>query len=144
MEYFNDERYWNIKLLNKWFAISSILFLASMVWIFIDDNDDDYKVYQKEFRQLSIENSEKSLEKELEFVEGERLKYEEEYNQSAIKLAREEGVCLVATNDVRFLSPIDPDDEMPSDFEAHEARVCIQKGEVLADSSRAKEYYEIQ
>ena len=57
---------------------------------------------------------------------------EEEYNQSAIKLAREEGVCLVATNDVRFLSPIDPDDEMPSDFEAHEARVCIQKGEVLA------------
>ena len=69
---------------------------------------------------------------------------EEEYNQSAIKLAREEGVCLVATNDVRFLSPIDPDDEMPSDFEAHEARVCIQKGEVLADSSRAKEYSESQ
>ncbi|MFL2705617.1 MAG: DNA polymerase III subunit alpha [Gammaproteobacteria bacterium] len=69
---------------------------------------------------------------------------EEEYNQSAIKLAREEDICLVATNDVRFLSPIDPDDEMPSDFEAHEARVCIQKGEVLADSSRAKEYSESQ
>ena len=85
MEYFNDERYWNIKLLNKWFAISSILFLASMVWIFIDDNDDDYKVYQKEFRKLSIENSEKSLEKELEFVEGERLKYEEEYNQKLVQ-----------------------------------------------------------
>ena len=69
---------------------------------------------------------------------------EEEYNQSAIKLAREEDICLVATNDVRFLSPIDPDDEMPSDFEVHEARVCIQKGEVLADSSRAKEYSESQ
>ena len=31
MDYFNDERYWNINLLNKWFAISSILFLISIM-----------------------------------------------------------------------------------------------------------------
>ena len=36
----NDERYWDINLLNKWFAISSIIFLAVAVWTFIDDNDD--------------------------------------------------------------------------------------------------------
>ena len=80
MDYFNDERYWNIKLLNKWFAISSILFLISMVWIFIDDNDDDYKVYQKQFRKLSIEKSEENLEKELDFVEGDRKNYEDKYS----------------------------------------------------------------
>ena len=37
----NDERYWDINLLNKWFAISSIVFLLVLVWIFIEDNDDE-------------------------------------------------------------------------------------------------------
>ena len=43
----NDERYWDINLLNKWFAISSVVFLLSMIWTFIDDNDDEFKDYQK-------------------------------------------------------------------------------------------------
>ena len=43
----NDERYWDINLLNKWFAISSIVFLLTMVWTFIDDNDDEFKDYQR-------------------------------------------------------------------------------------------------
>ena len=80
------------------------------------------------------------------FLEIQRVGREDEehYNISAIDLAQEIGIPIVATNDVRFLTPIDPDDESPSDFEAHEARVCIQKGEVLSDSSRAKEYVESQ
>ena len=45
----NDERYWDINLLNKWFAISSVVFLIVMVWVFIDDNDDEFKEYQKEY-----------------------------------------------------------------------------------------------
>ena len=76
MDYFNDERYWNINLLNKWFAISSILFLLSIIWMFVDDNDDDYKDYQREFRKLSIKVSEKKLEEELALVEEERKEYE--------------------------------------------------------------------
>ena len=51
-QYNNDERYWDIGLLNKWFAISSILFLITMIWTFIDDNDDEFKVYQRNFRKL--------------------------------------------------------------------------------------------
>ena len=84
------------------------------------------------------------------FIEIQRIgrEDEEEYNFSAIKLAQENGIGIVATNDVRFLAPtpidIDPDDESPSDFEVHEARVCIQKGEILSDSSRSKEYVESQ
>ena len=54
----NDERYWDINLLNKWFAISSIIFLAVTVWVFIDDNDDEFKDYQKEF-QRSPESNER-------------------------------------------------------------------------------------
>ena len=81
------------------------------------------------------------------FLEIQRVGREDEehYNISAIDLAQEIGIPIVATNDVKFLRPIDPDDEKsPSDFEAHEARVCIQKGEILSDSSRAKEYVESQ
>ena len=48
----NDERYWDINLLNKWFAISSIIFLACTIWLFIDDNDDEFKDYQREFRNF--------------------------------------------------------------------------------------------
>ena len=55
MDYKNDERYWNIKLLNKWFAISSILFFISIAWMFLDDNDDEFKNYQKQFRQLQAQ-----------------------------------------------------------------------------------------
>ena len=64
----NDERYWDIHKLNKWFAISSILFLVSMAWTFIDDNDDEFKIYQREFRKMEIEISEKNLQEELELV----------------------------------------------------------------------------
>jgi len=80
------------------------------------------------------------------FIEVQRIgrEDEEQYNLLAINLAEELAIPIVATNDVRFLRPIDPDDESPSDFEAHEARVCIQKGETLSDSTRKKEYLEEQ
>ena len=57
----NDERYWDINLLNKWFAISSVVFLITMVWTFIDDNDDEFKEYQREFRKLEIEKDESAI-----------------------------------------------------------------------------------
>ena len=80
------------------------------------------------------------------FIEIQRVgrEDEEEYNFSAIRLAEESKTAIVATNDVRFLAPINPNDESPSDFEVHEARVCIQKREILGDSSRSKEYVENQ
>ena len=60
----NDERYWDINLLNKWFAISSVVFLIVMIWVFIDDNDDEFKEYQREFRRLQIEKAEEKLVQE--------------------------------------------------------------------------------
>ncbi|MBC8411405.1 MAG: c-type cytochrome [Rhodobacteraceae bacterium] len=74
----NDERYWDIHKLNKWFAISSILFLISMAWTFIDDNDDEFKIYQREFRKMEIEITEKNLEKEIGAVSAERVSFEED------------------------------------------------------------------
>ena len=61
---------------------------------------------------------------------------EAEYLDAAVKLAAAEGVPVVATNDVRFITA--------DEFEAHEARVCIQEGRVLADPRRPKLYSEQQ
>ena len=59
MEYQNDERYWDIKLLNKWFLIAAALWTISMIWMFIDDNDDEFKYYQKEYYSILKDKTEK-------------------------------------------------------------------------------------
>ncbi|MEZ5536896.1 MAG: DNA polymerase III subunit alpha [Thiolinea sp.] len=61
---------------------------------------------------------------------------EEEYLHSAVDIALAESVPVVATNDVRFVAA--------EDFYAHEARVCIRDGYVLADKRRPKRYTEQQ
>jgi len=57
---------------------------------------------------------------------------EEAYVPAALALGSECNVACVATNDVRFLAA--------SDFEAHEARVCIHDGALLADPARVRRY----
>ncbi len=57
---------------------------------------------------------------------------EEQYIQSAVKLAADTACPVVATNEVRFLNR--------NDFEAFEARVCIQQGRTLADRDRPRLY----
>jgi DNA polymerase III subunit alpha len=58
--------------------------------------------------------------------------FEENYIKSATELAREQSVPVVASNEVCFISP--------EDFEAHEARVCINRGYTLNDPKRPKVY----
>ncbi|MGH8598426.1 MAG: PHP domain-containing protein, partial [Gammaproteobacteria bacterium] len=57
---------------------------------------------------------------------------EDRYVPQAIALADAMGLPLVASNDVRFL--------VASDFDAHEARVCIQEGRTLSDPRRPRAY----
>ncbi|TNF92541.1 MAG: DNA polymerase III subunit alpha [Gammaproteobacteria bacterium] len=61
---------------------------------------------------------------------------EEEYLHACVDLALKHAVPVVATNDVRFISP--------EDFGAHEARVCIGDGRVLDDPRRPKLYSDQQ
>jgi DNA polymerase-3 subunit alpha len=61
---------------------------------------------------------------------------EEEYIELAVDLAAASGCPIVASNDVRFLHR--------EDFEAHEARVCIQQSRVLSDKDRPRDYSEQQ
>jgi DNA polymerase III subunit alpha len=61
---------------------------------------------------------------------------EEDCISGSLNLAVALGVPVVATNDVRFLKP--------EDYEAHEARVCIHEGMLIADASRPRKYSEEQ
>jgi len=57
---------------------------------------------------------------------------EEEYISKAVDLATQYKIPMVATNLVRFITP--------ADFTAHEIRVCINRGNMLNDNNRPKEY----
>ncbi|MDH3452679.1 MAG: PHP domain-containing protein, partial [Gammaproteobacteria bacterium] len=61
---------------------------------------------------------------------------EEDYLEAAVQLAGQVACPVVATNDVRFLDA--------DEFDAHEARVCIQEGRTLGDPHRARLYSEQQ
>jgi len=61
---------------------------------------------------------------------------EEAYLHEALQLASNHSAPVVASNDVRFLHA--------DDFNAHEARVCIQQGRSLADADRPRIYSEQQ
>jgi len=61
---------------------------------------------------------------------------DEVHVHAAVTLAGELGCPVVATNDVRFL--------YPSEYEAHEARVCIHEGRTLDDPRRARLYTDQQ
>ncbi len=61
---------------------------------------------------------------------------EEDYLHKAVALATAVQCPVVATNDVRFLEK--------SEFEAHEARVCIYEGRTLDDPRRERRYSEEQ
>jgi len=61
---------------------------------------------------------------------------DEAHLHAAVALAGQLQCPVVATNDVRFLDA--------SEFEAHEARVCIREGRTLDDPRRARLYTEQQ
>jgi DNA polymerase-3 subunit alpha len=61
---------------------------------------------------------------------------DEEYLHHAVSLAGAAAVPVVATNDVHFLSR--------ADFEAHEARVCINEGRTLDDTRRTRAFSDQQ
>ena len=60
----NQERYYNVLKLNKWFALSSILFTAIRILVFADDYNRPWKKYQIEFRDIEIEKVKKDIKSE--------------------------------------------------------------------------------
>lgn len=72
------------------------------------------------------------------------------FNTQAIIQASKLNIPIIAHNDIRFMNPAEDnsnagrDDIKNSDFDAHEARVCIASGYTLSDSKRPRDYSELQ
>ena len=60
----------------------------------------------------------------------------ENYLRQVVILANELGIGIVATHPVQFIEL--------SDFQAHEARVCVAEGEILANPRRSRNFSEQQ
>ncbi|HHZ90435.1 TPA: c-type cytochrome [Candidatus Poribacteria bacterium] len=76
-----EERYYRISLLNKWFAISSIIFVSVLLWMFHDDYSRKWKEYQREFRQLEVDKTKDA------FLEAEaKLLNQAEYKETMYAL----------------------------------------------------------
>ncbi len=58
--------------------------------------------------------------------------FDEPYNAAAMNLASVCDLPVVATHPIQFMNP--------DDFKAHEARVCIARGEVLGDKRRTRDF----
>ncbi|ARP86096.1 DNA polymerase III subunit alpha [Bordetella genomosp. 9] len=72
------------------------------------------------------------------YIELQRAGFDgdEAYVQAALRLAGECGLPVVATHPVQFLDK--------HEFQAHEARVCIAEGEILANPRRVRRFNEDQ
>ena len=77
----NQERHYNILKLNRLFAISTLVFTAVWLIVFVDDYQRPWKKYQKEFRLLEIEKVRKDL-----FEVSTTLDNNSDYNQLSEQL----------------------------------------------------------
>jgi DNA polymerase-3 subunit alpha len=87
---------------------------------------------------LQAANRYRQVFKDRFFIELQRagLSGEDVYVRSALQVAAQAQVPVVATHPIQFLNP--------EDFQSHEARVCIASGETLANPRRKRAFTEQQ
>jgi mono/diheme cytochrome c family protein len=84
----NDtQRYYDPNTLNRWFTVSCVVFLVSLVAMFYYDYDREWRDHQATFREIDIRISNEKLGREQESV-AEKEEYEQ--LQTALLAAQEE------------------------------------------------------
>ncbi len=131
----NDERYWDINLLNKWFAISSIIFLACTVWVFVDDNDDQFKEYQREFRKMQVQVAQDKLEQQAKEVKIEKEAYENALAAAKVEFDSRSDKLKELQNQLSDLKDKHYDQNMK--FQSHKANVEALKYLVESDNAHS-------
>ncbi|MDP6490405.1 MAG: c-type cytochrome [Kiritimatiellia bacterium] len=83
----NEQRYYDPKTLNRVFAVTSVIFLASLVAMFYYDYDREWREHQATFRKIDIGSARERLERDQK-----RLEQAQEYQQltEALSTARAE------------------------------------------------------
>jgi mono/diheme cytochrome c family protein len=91
----NQERHYNILKLNRTFAISSLVFFAVWILVFMYDFQRPWKKYQIEFRKLEIEKIRQDL-----YIESAALEKNSNYNQLVEELSAAEKKLTVRQNEL--------------------------------------------
>ena len=91
----NQERHYNILKLNRTFAISSLVFFAVWILVFVYDFQRPWKKYQIEFRKLEIEKIRQDL-----YIESAALEKNSNYNQLVEELSAAEKKLTVRQNEL--------------------------------------------
>ena len=91
----NQERHYNILKLNRTFAISSLVFFAVWILVFVYDFQRPWKKYQIEFRKLEIEKIRQDL-----YAESAALEKNSDYNQLVEELSAAEKKLTVRQNEL--------------------------------------------
>ena len=91
----NQERHYNILKLNRVFAISSLVFFAVWILVFVYDFQRPWKKYQIEFRKLEIEKIRQDL-----YIESAALEKNSNYNQLVEELSAAEKKLTVRQNEL--------------------------------------------
>ncbi|MFL3044715.1 MAG: hypothetical protein ACJZ1S_02835, partial [Candidatus Neomarinimicrobiota bacterium] len=91
----NKERHYNILKLNRVFAISSLVFFAVWILVFVYDFQRPWKKYQIEFRKLEIEKIRQDL-----YTESIALEKNSNYNQLVEELSAAEKKLTVRKNEL--------------------------------------------
>ena len=91
----NQERHYNILKLNRTFAISSLVFFAVWILVFVYDFQRPWKKYQIEFRKLEIEKIRQDL-----YAESAALEKNSNYNQLVEELSAAEKKLTVRQNEL--------------------------------------------
>ncbi|MEE2876373.1 MAG: c-type cytochrome [Candidatus Neomarinimicrobiota bacterium] len=84
--------------LNKLFGISSIFFLALLIWTFADDYDRTWKDYQREFRRIDSE-----LTAQLRTEEQIRIEESADYQTASEELTKATAVLESQAEDLKVL-----------------------------------------
>ena len=91
----NQERHYNILKLNRVFAISSLVFFAVWILVFVYDFQRPWKKYQIEFRKLEIEKIRQDLS-----TESIALENNSNYNKLVQDLSGAEKKLAVRQNEL--------------------------------------------
>ena len=94
-----EQKHYQPITLNRIFAVTSLLFMGSLIWMFADDYERSWKRYQKQFRQLESKKVEMTYNSQnydewLMWTEEERVRLRAEEDRKAaennLKKAKDE------------------------------------------------------
>jgi cytochrome c2 len=95
------DTHYRVSLLNRWFALSSLVLLGASVWMVLDDWARPWKAHQREFRALEAARARAQLETpEAQSIIAEEARLREELRRAEEALAAQRGQLDEAERDL--------------------------------------------